>query len=78
MFKKIAYKKAVYMTYLMEWIAGRISKNNKSWFDKNILGVVAKKILSTQKNNIDFMKDELIDSEPEFDVSELEAYEKGQ
>ena len=77
MFKKEDYKKAVYVTYVMEWMAKRASKGKKNWLDKIILKVLAK-ALSTQKDNVDFMQDDLIDAEYEFDIEELEAFEKGQ
>jgi len=73
--KKAKYKVAVYTTYLMEWMAQRASKENKNWLDKLIISIL-NKIVSTEHLKDDYMADELIESEPEFTIEELEAFER--
>lgn len=72
--KKINYQISVYTTYLMEWMAQRASKQNKSWLDKIIISLL-NKVVSTKHLKEDYMADELIESEPEFSIEELEAFE---
>lgn len=75
--KKVRYKITVYITYLMEWMAQRASKQNKNWLDKIIVSILSK-LVSTKHLKEDFMADELIESEPEFTIEELEAFENAQ
>jgi len=73
--KKVNFKKAVYLTRIMEWMAQRASKANKNWLDKRIISIL-NKIVSTAHLKEDYMADELIESEPGFTIEELEAFEK--
>lgn len=72
--KKLSYHIAVYTTYLMEWMAQRASKQHKNWLDKIIISIL-NKVVSTKHLEVDYMADELIESEPEFTIAELEAFE---
>ena len=62
------------ITYLMEWMAQRASVQNKNWLDKGIV-VILNKLVSTEHLEVDYMADELIESEPAFTIEELEAFE---
>lgn len=75
-FKIKNYRIGVYVTLFMEHLARRASKAQKNWVDKIIVQLVST-VLSTKKDNVDFMADQLVESEPEFDLAELEAFEKG-
>ncbi|MEL6191885.1 MAG: hypothetical protein AAFR66_07535 [Bacteroidota bacterium] len=72
--KKWKYGLAAYATLLMEWMAQRVSVQNKNWLDKGIV-VILNKLVSTEHLAEDYMADELIASEPAFTIEELEAFE---
>ncbi len=72
--KKIKYKISVYTVHLMEWMAQRASRRKQNWLDKRIVALLHR-LTNTQKLEYDYMKDELIESEPSFDLEELEAFE---
>lgn len=76
MLKRIQFVFSTLLTQGMERMAQSAGKAKKNWLDKIITKGVAM-MLNTRKNQVDFMEDELVDSEPGFDVEELKAYEKG-
>lgn len=71
------YRVGVYVTLFAEYLARRVSKVEKNWVDRLIAKFLLATLLKTEKDSVDFMADELVESEPEFDLAELEAYEKG-
>lgn len=73
--KKIKYKISVYVTYLMEWMAQRASKQHKNWLDKIIIAIL-NKVVSTKHLKDDYMADEWLESEPGFTIEELENFER--
>ena len=74
-FKRAAkFRISAYTTYLMEWMAQRASVQNKNWLDKGIV-VILNKLVRTEHLEVDYMADELIESEPAFTIEELEAFE---
>lgn len=58
-------------------MAQRASKNRKTWLDQGIV-LLLKKLVRTDHLTDDYMADQLIESEPEFSIEELEAFEKGE
>ena len=74
MHKTVKYRIRVYATYLMEWMAQRASRQDKTSLDKLII-LLLNKLVSTKHLKEDYMADELIESEPEFTLEELEAFE---
>ena len=73
--KKVKYRIGVYVTYVMEWMAQRASKEHKNWLDKIIISILTK-IVSTKHLKDDYMADEWLESEPGFTVEELENFER--
>ncbi len=72
--KKIKYRIGVYITYVMEWMARRASKEQKNYLDQVIISIL-NKIVSTKHLEDDYMADEWLESSPGFTVEELENFE---
>ena len=72
--KKVKYKTGVYVTYLMEWMAQRASKEQKNWLDRVIISILDK-VVSTKHLKDDYMADQWLESEPGFTIEELENFE---
>lgn len=73
--KKVKYRIGVYVTYILEWMAQRASKEHKNWLDRMIIYIL-NKVVSTKHLENDYMADEWLESEPGFTVEELENFER--
>lgn len=70
-----SYKKKVRMANLTMWLAARASRNT-GLLDRLCRRFLANKL--TLKHEEDFMRDNIIDSDVGFSISELESFEKSE
>lgn len=70
------YQRSVRAAKFGEWLAQRASKRNKGWLDK-LAAWLLRRALNPGDPARDFMRDPLLDAEPEFDPAELAAYQQG-
>lgn len=69
------YRRSVRAARFGEWLAQRASKRNKGWLDR-VAYWLLRRALKPADPAQDFMRDPLLDAEPEFDPAELATYQQ--
>ena len=70
------FRSSVRVAKIRMWMAARASRGRKGWLDRMITNFINRALAVDPER--DFMRDELVESEPGFDAEELARYERGE